>query len=213
MLTEEERYESVTACDLPTSCQDGILEVVSIRSLFHLGQIRVGLSNAQRLCQCRHIKIVTRKKVAFQIDGEPWRQDKCVLEIRRKRDPALMLHRSLDGDGAETEMSKLLEWAEDRQLIDGPVHRILMKEFSRRIESKTRRRRASGNGGGVLQNLTRRAIGSSSGALASSHGMSHNLSQPNFIPGDPAYQQSQQQPQQQPRLQHPNMQWPSGISF
>lgn len=179
-LSEEERYDRVTACDLPASCQDGILEVVSIRSLFHLGQIRVGLSNAQRLCQCRNIKIVTRKKVAFQIDGEPWRQDKCELEIRRKPDPALMLHRSME-DGVETEMSKLLEWAEERKLIDATVHRALMKEFSRRIESKTRRRRSVA--GGVLQNLTRRRISNklSSGGPTTNAMMSSAASHPNSL--------------------------------
>lgn len=230
LLTEEERYDSVTACDLPASCQDGILEVVSIRSLFHLGQIRVGLSNAQRLCQCRHIKIVTRKKVAFQTDGEPWRQDTCVLEIKRKKDPALMLHRSLDDGGAETEMSKLLEWAEERELIDGKVHRILMKEFSRRIENKTRKRRQGGNFNvhsqqqGVLHNLTR-AIGSSSalpthagnnngsvGNHNNSH-ISHALSQPNLAG------QQQRRPSASSSSYHPHQsyyaqqQGTHGISF
>jgi hypothetical protein len=178
-LTEEQRYDVVTSCDLPTSCQDGVLEVVSIRSMFHLGQIRVGLSNAQRLCQCRHIKIVTRKKVAFQVDGEPWRQDKCTLEIRRKDDPALMLHRSLE-DGAETEMSKLLDWAEERKLIDGTVHKIMMKEFSRRIESKTRRRRSAA--GGVLHNLTRRRVTKNASSNGFGTGMTSAMSQPNLHP-------------------------------
>jgi diacylglycerol kinase (ATP) len=177
LLTDEERYERVTTSDMPTSCQDGMLEVVSIRSLFHLGQIRVGLSNAQRVCQCRHVKIVTRKKVAFQIDGEPWRQDECVLQIRRKADPVVMLHRSAD-DGAETEVSKLLEWAEERQLIDGTAHGILRKEFSRRIESKMRRRQSAASNT-VLHNLSR-AIGSS-GALQHQNHQSSGTS--NLSPG------------------------------
>jgi ATP-dependent exoDNAse (exonuclease V) beta subunit len=52
------------------------------------------------------------------------------------------LHRSHDeSGGVETEMAKLLDWAEERQIIDRNVHATLMKEFSRRIESKTRQRR------------------------------------------------------------------------
>ncbi|KAL7581367.1 hypothetical protein ACA910_021960 [Epithemia clementina (nom. ined.)] len=158
-LSKEEMFAKVTACDRPSSCQDGYLDVVSVRGLIHLGQIKVGIGRAQRLCQCREIKIVVKKKVAVQIDGEPWRQDKCVLRIKRKRDPALMLHRSTDDGGIETEMSKLLEWAEERNLIDGHVHSVLMKEFSRRIESKARQRRYRSKEHNVIENL-KRAIGS-----------------------------------------------------
>ena len=141
--TEKERYAQVTACDIPCSCQDGYLEIVSIRGAFHLGQIKVGLSNAQRLCQCREATIVIRNKVAVQVDGEPWRQNASTIKIRRKNEQAVMLHRSADDGGVETEMARLLEWAEARKMIDSHVHTLLMKEFSRRIESKSRQRRAA----------------------------------------------------------------------
>jgi len=153
ILSEEEKYERVTACDRPSSCQDGVLDVVSIRGAFHLGQIKVGLSNAQRLCQCREAKIIIKNKVAVQIDGEPWRQKPCTLIVKRKPEPAIMLHRSADDGGVETEMSKLLDWAEERQIIDPEAHSILMKEFSRRIESKTRRRRQGQNPETLVQTV------------------------------------------------------------
>jgi Diacylglycerol kinase accessory domain len=63
--------------DLPSSCQDGYLDVVSIRRDFHLGQIKLGLSNAQRLCKCREATIIIKDKVAVQLDGEPWHQNAC----------------------------------------------------------------------------------------------------------------------------------------
>ena len=57
-----------------------------------------------------------------------------------------MLHRSADeSNGVEAEMAKLLDWGKTRQLIDDKVHEALMKEFSRRIESKTRQRRVASN--------------------------------------------------------------------
>lgn len=146
-LSEEEKFLRVTSCNRPSSCQDGILDVVSIRGAFHLGQIRVGLSNAQKLCQCREATIVIKRKVSVQIDGEPWRQNVCTLHVKRKKDAAIMLHRSADdSNGVETEMANLLDWAEDRKLIDDRVHAVLMKEFSRRIESKTRQRREQNRG-------------------------------------------------------------------
>lgn len=79
-----ERLTKVTACDLPSSCQDGYLDVVSIRGTFHLGQIRVGLSNAQLLCQCKEAAVTLKKRTAVQIDGEPWRQQQSILRISRK---------------------------------------------------------------------------------------------------------------------------------
>jgi diacylglycerol kinase (ATP) len=145
-LSADEKFRRVTACDRPSSCQDGLLDVVSIRGAFHLGQIRVGLSNAQKICQCREVTIHIKRKVSVQIDGEPWRQEVCTLRVKRKKDAAIMLHRSaVDSNGVETETANLLDWAEDKKLIDEKIHAALMKEFSRRIESKTRQRREQNN--------------------------------------------------------------------
>lgn len=167
LLTDDQLYERVTACDMPSSCQDGFLDIVSIRGNFHLGQIRVGLSNAQRLCQCREATIHIKRKVAVQIDGEPWRQNVCTLKVKRKPDRAIMLHRSEDKNGIETEVGSLLDWAEKRQLIDGDVHYAMMKEFSRRIEHKTRQRRNRRDQDNIMYSL-KRAIGST-GAISSSY--------------------------------------------
>jgi Diacylglycerol kinase accessory domain len=173
VLTDDhQRLQHVTACEMPSSCQDGILDIVSVRGAFHLGQIRVGLSSAQRLCQCREATIYIKRKVAVQIDGEPWRQNICTLRVKRKPDRAIMLHKSEDKNGVETEVANLLDWAEKRELIDGNVHYAMMKEFSRRIEHKTRQRRH--NESNNLFSL-KRAIGST-GAIASSYDGSYNYS-------------------------------------
>jgi diacylglycerol kinase (ATP) len=167
VLTDDEKYTRVTACDRPSSCQDGLLDIVSVRGTFHLGQIRVGLSNAQKICQCREATIIIKRKVSVQIDGEPWRQNVCTLRIRRKKNAAIMLHRSADeSNGVETEMAKLLDWAKTRHLIDDKVHEALMKEFSRRIESKTRQRRVQSNDN--LMTSLKRAINNAG------HSTNHN---------------------------------------
>jgi hypothetical protein len=159
-LSDEEKYSRVTACDRPSSCQDGLLDIVSIRGAFHLGQIRVGLSNAQKICQCREATIIIKRKVSVQTDGEPWRQNVCTLRVKRKKDAAIMLHRSADdSNGVETEMAKLLDWAEERQFIDSKIHGTLMKEFSRRIEIKTRQRRIMSSQDNIMFSL-KRAMGS-----------------------------------------------------
>ena len=174
LLTDDQLYERVTACDMPSSCQDGFLDIVSIRGNFHLGQIRVGLSNAQRLCQCREATIHIKRKVALQIDGEPWRQNVCTLKLKRKPERVIMLHRSEDRNGVETEVGSLLDWAEQRQLINGDVHYAMMKEFSRRIEHKTRQRRNRRDKDNIMYSL-KRAIGST-GAVSSSYDSSYGPS-------------------------------------
>jgi len=141
-MTPEDRLARIMNCTSPSSCQDGTLDVISHRGNFHLGQIRVGLSNAQRLCQCSKVKITMKKGTAVQVDGEPWKQDSGTLTIERQKDPAMMLHRALEeGGGIETEVANLLEWAEEKKIIMKDTHDTLMKEFSRRIEKKTRARR------------------------------------------------------------------------
>lgn len=145
-LDYEEKLAKVTACDLPSSCQDGLLDIVSIKSIFHMGQVKVGLSRAQLICQCSEVEIRLKKRVPVQIDGEPWKQNSGTIRIHRKKEPALMLHRAAaEGGGVETEVGSLLEWAEERQIIDKNVHATLMREFSRRIESKNRAKRVSSN--------------------------------------------------------------------
>ncbi|KAL7551853.1 hypothetical protein ACHAWF_015059 [Thalassiosira exigua] len=130
-----------------SSCQDGLLDVVSIRGTFHLGQIRVGLSNAQLLCQCRLATVTLKKKIAVQIDGEPWRQNPSELRIIRKPNRANMLNRSAeDSGGVETEVTKLLNWANEREIIGPEQYALLMEEFSRRIEHKRRKQKEKGNG-------------------------------------------------------------------
>lgn len=136
-LSFEEKVATLTACDKPSSCQDGLLDVVSVRGAFHLGQIRVGLGNADLLCQCREATITLKKNFAVQIDGEPWRQTQSTLRIIRKPDRATMLHRSVDANGGvESEVTRLLNWANEKKIIDQHQYAEIMGEFSRRAELK-----------------------------------------------------------------------------
>jgi len=155
---ENDKYNQLFSCSRPSSCQDGKLDIISIRGTFHLGQIQVGLGHGLRLCQASKVEVITKKKLAVQIDGEPWLQSECRMKITRKKDAAVMLHRSSDKSrGVETEVAELLEWAENRKVIDSNVHAVLMKEFSRRIEDKSRQRRVKSQDNLMLS--IRRAIG------------------------------------------------------
>ena len=53
---------------------DGMLEVVGVTGVVHLGQIQSGLRSAMRIAQGGHIKIRLNTDMPVQVDGEPWIQ-------------------------------------------------------------------------------------------------------------------------------------------
>ncbi|EEB11587.1 Diacylglycerol kinase theta, putative [Pediculus humanus corporis] len=53
---------------------DGMLEVVGVTGVVHLGQIQSGLRSAMRIAQGGHIKIHLNSDIPVQVDGEPWVQ-------------------------------------------------------------------------------------------------------------------------------------------
>ncbi|KAL5283235.1 DGKQ family protein [Megaselia abdita] len=53
---------------------DGMLEIVGVTGVVHLGQIQSGLRSATRIAQGGHIKIHINTDLAVQVDGEPWIQ-------------------------------------------------------------------------------------------------------------------------------------------
>ncbi|KAK6589187.1 diacylglycerol kinase [Cryptosporidium xiaoi] len=61
---------------------DGLIEVVGIRSLFHLTQLQVGLTEPIKLCQGSDIVVEIPKQIPFQVDGEPRIINKCRLNIK-----------------------------------------------------------------------------------------------------------------------------------
>ncbi|VDP90579.1 unnamed protein product [Echinostoma caproni] len=51
---------------------DGLLEVVGISGVVHMGQIYSGLGTGIRLAQAGHLKILLKTELPIQIDGEPF---------------------------------------------------------------------------------------------------------------------------------------------
>ncbi|XP_047347530.1 diacylglycerol kinase epsilon-like isoform X1 [Vespa velutina] len=60
---------------------DQKLEVCALYSSFHMAQLQVGYSQPHRLGQASVIKVKLLKSCAIQIDGEPWYQHPCELNI------------------------------------------------------------------------------------------------------------------------------------
>ncbi|XP_076252006.1 diacylglycerol kinase theta isoform X5 [Rhynchophorus ferrugineus] len=70
---------------------DGLLEVVGVTGVVHLGQIQSGLRSAMRIAQGKHIRIHLNADIPVQVDGEPWIQTPCEVVILKSALKATML--------------------------------------------------------------------------------------------------------------------------
>ncbi|XP_058803614.1 diacylglycerol kinase theta isoform X2 [Phymastichus coffea] len=72
---------------------DGVLEVVGVTGVIHLGQIQSGLRNGVRIAQGGHIKIHLHSDMPVQVDGEPWVQSPGDVVVLRSALKATMLRK------------------------------------------------------------------------------------------------------------------------
>ncbi|XP_070490041.1 diacylglycerol kinase theta isoform X4 [Chironomus tepperi] len=70
---------------------DGMLEVVGVTGVVHLGQIQSGLRSAMRIAQGGHIKIHLHSETPVQVDGEPWVQSPGDVVVLKSALKATML--------------------------------------------------------------------------------------------------------------------------
>ncbi|XP_077284863.1 diacylglycerol kinase theta isoform X2 [Arctopsyche grandis] len=70
---------------------DGMLEVVGVTGVVHLGQIQSGLRSAMRIAQGGHIKIHLKSDIPVQVDGEPWVQSPGEVVVLKSALKATML--------------------------------------------------------------------------------------------------------------------------
>ncbi|XP_046397842.1 diacylglycerol kinase theta isoform X1 [Ischnura elegans] len=73
---------------------DGMLEVVGVTGVVHLGQIQSGLRSAMRIAQGGHIKIHLHTDIPVQVDGEPWVQSPGDVVVLKSALKATMLKKS-----------------------------------------------------------------------------------------------------------------------
>ena len=74
----------------PSQC-DGLVEVVGVTGIFHMGQILSGIRTAYRLAQGHDIQIYTQTTLPVQMDGEPWIQPPGCITVTRSALHATLL--------------------------------------------------------------------------------------------------------------------------
>ncbi|XP_011051488.1 PREDICTED: diacylglycerol kinase theta isoform X5 [Acromyrmex echinatior] len=73
---------------------DGMLEIVGVTGVMHLGQIQSGLRYATRIAQGGHIKIHLNSDIPVQVDGEPWIQSPGDIVVLKSALKATMLKKT-----------------------------------------------------------------------------------------------------------------------
>jgi len=65
----------------PQAIDDKIFEVVGITGSFHMGTVFVSLSEAIKIAQGNSMKITLKSSLPVQVDGEPWLQEPCEIQV------------------------------------------------------------------------------------------------------------------------------------
>ncbi|XP_019726948.1 diacylglycerol kinase theta [Hippocampus comes] len=76
------------------SVDDGLLEVVGVTGVVHMGQVQSGLRSGIRIAQGTYMRIALRKAFPVQVDGEPWLQPPGHIIISAAGPKVRMLRKS-----------------------------------------------------------------------------------------------------------------------
>ncbi|XP_035506205.2 diacylglycerol kinase theta [Scophthalmus maximus] len=73
---------------------DGLLEVVGVTGVVHMGQVQSGLRSGIRIAQGNYIRLTLSKPIPVQVDGEPWIQPPGHIIISAAGPKVRMLRKS-----------------------------------------------------------------------------------------------------------------------
>eukprot|EP01038_Epipyxis_sp_PR26KG_P004856 gene4856-6806_t len=136
---DEEEYESLYNDGKkkwkPVSYNDGLLEVVAVKSSFELAQVKLGISGCLKLAQAESFELHIHSPLPLQFDGEPRIQNPSIIQFKVCDRKAIML-RGVE-EGSQTEViAQVLNWAEQTNVITIDQQRIIFDEYIKVIEKK-----------------------------------------------------------------------------
>ncbi|KAM9377213.1 diacylglycerol kinase theta [Pholidichthys leucotaenia] len=73
---------------------DGLLEVVGVTGVVHMGQVQGGLRSGIRIAQGNFIRLTLKKAIPVQVDGEPWIQPSGHIIVSAAGPKVRMLRKS-----------------------------------------------------------------------------------------------------------------------
>ncbi|XP_061644086.1 diacylglycerol kinase theta-like isoform X2 [Phyllopteryx taeniolatus] len=76
------------------SIDDGLLEVVGVTGVVHMGQVQSGLRSGIRIAQGNYVRVTLRKAFPVQVDGEPWLQPPGHIVVSAAGPKVRMLRKS-----------------------------------------------------------------------------------------------------------------------
>jgi len=124
-----------------SSMQDGMVDIVVVHGALHLGQLNMGVDKPVRICQAHEVRVVVDQKIPMHVDGEPWEQSACTIDITL-RNKATMLRRTADARGMTIiQMQDTLDWARRVNIINDEQCERIMVEAHRRADTDSSNRR------------------------------------------------------------------------
>jgi len=133
-LWDEKNPEFGKSSGSRSSLKDELVEVVAVQGLHHLGAIQVGLvPHATSIAQCHSLSIeIKNGSIPVQVDGEPWRQDPCTINVRH-RNQAILLEKTVDIDGEWLgRFEQIMLWAERESLVPAKQTNAILREAIKR---------------------------------------------------------------------------------
>ncbi|XP_070769505.1 diacylglycerol kinase theta [Enoplosus armatus] len=97
------------------SIHDGLLEVVGVTGVVHMGQVQSGMRSGIRIAQGNYIRLTVSKPIPVQVDGEPWIQLPGHIIIsaagpKVRSEPVVCS----DAEEVQAEAEEVISWHEGR---------------------------------------------------------------------------------------------------